>query len=197
MENYRGAACKSCNVKEGKITKIIPVFFHNGSNYDFHFIVAELKKYENKYNKLEPLAKSSEEYISMDFGNFYRKLRFLDSYRFTLASLDNLVKSLDEEDLTITKKNFNFPIDLKKKGVYPYDYIDSIERLKETELPPKEKFYSILYQKHISDEEYERAKDVWQKCKCKTFQDYHDIYLKLDVLLLADCFEKYRSVFIQ
>jgi hypothetical protein len=44
---YRGAACQSCNSKEGKTSKIIPVFFHNGSNYDFHFIIEELKKYED------------------------------------------------------------------------------------------------------------------------------------------------------
>ena len=42
---YRGGACQSCNTKEGKSSKLIPIFFHNGSNYDFHFIIEELKKY--------------------------------------------------------------------------------------------------------------------------------------------------------
>jgi hypothetical protein len=78
---YRGAACQSCNSKEGKSSKIIPVFFHNGSNYDFHFIIEELMKYEDEYNKVTILAKNSEEYISMEYGTRFKKLRFLDSYR--------------------------------------------------------------------------------------------------------------------
>ena len=58
---YRGAACQSCNTQEGKASKEIPVFFHNGSKYDFHFIVTELMKYQDKYNKVEVLPKTSEE----------------------------------------------------------------------------------------------------------------------------------------
>ena len=77
---YRGAACQSCNIKEGKITKLIPVFFHNGSNYDFHFLIEELMKYEDDYNKVKLLSKSSENYISIDYGSNYKKLRFLDSF---------------------------------------------------------------------------------------------------------------------
>ena len=45
---YRGASCQSCNTLEGKASKIIPVFFHNGSRYDFHFIITELMKQETK-----------------------------------------------------------------------------------------------------------------------------------------------------
>ena len=71
---YRGAACQSCNTKEGKASKEIPVFFHNGSKYDFHFIVTELMKYQDRYNKVEVLPKTSEEYISITYGNYYRKL---------------------------------------------------------------------------------------------------------------------------
>ena len=67
---YRGAACQSCNTREGKASKEIPVFFQNGSKYDFHFIVTELMKYENQYNKVEVLPKTSEEYISITYGIF-------------------------------------------------------------------------------------------------------------------------------
>ena len=45
---YRETACQSCNTREGKAYKEIPVFFHNGSKYDFHFIVTELMKCENQ-----------------------------------------------------------------------------------------------------------------------------------------------------
>ena len=79
---YRGAACQSCNTQEGKASKEIPVFFRNGSKYDFHFIVTELMKYQDRHNKVEVLPKTSEEYISITYGCFYRKLIFKDSYRF-------------------------------------------------------------------------------------------------------------------
>ena len=64
--NYKGAACQSCNKKEGKASKTIHVFFHNGSGYDFHFIVTG---YENQYNKVDVLSKISEEYTSITYGN--------------------------------------------------------------------------------------------------------------------------------
>ena len=104
---YRGAACQSCNTNEGKASKIIPVFFHNGSRYDFHFIITELMKYENRYDKVEILAKNSEEYISITYGNFYRKLVFLDSYRFLQEGLSDVAKSLDSKAFKITGKYFN------------------------------------------------------------------------------------------
>ena len=55
---YRGAAYQSCNTREEKASKEIPVFFHNGSKYNFHFIVTELMKYQDKYNKVEVLPKT-------------------------------------------------------------------------------------------------------------------------------------------
>ena len=82
---------------------------------------------------------------------------------------------------------------LTRKRVYPYDYITSIEQLKETKLPPKEAFYSKLLNEEISDEDYQHALKVWNTFNCQTIQDYHDLYLKSDVLLLADVFENFRK----
>ena len=193
---YRGAACQSCNTKEGKTTKLIPVFFHNGSNYDFHFLIEELMKYEDDYNKVKLLSKNSENYISIDYGSYYKKLRFLDSYRFTLKSLSDITKSTD--DFPILKQDFNDNISLlKQKGFYPYEYINSIERLKEKQLPPIDKFYSTLTQKTTTDEEYEHAQKVWKVFECESFLDYHNLYLKTDVLILADVFEQFRDFFLK
>ena len=86
---------------------------------------------------------------------------------------------------------------LKQKGFYPYEYIDSIDRLQEKELPGKEKFYSTLTGKTITDPEYSHAQKVWETYNCNTLLDYHNLYLKTDVLLLADSFEKYRNFFLE
>ena len=83
---------------------------------------------------------------------------------------------------------------LMRKGVYPYNYVDSLERLSETQLPPKEAFYSKLNKEHISDEDYKHAQKVWKTFKCQIMKDYHDLYLKSDVLLLTDVFETFRDV---
>jgi hypothetical protein len=80
------------------------------------------------------------------------------------------------------------------KGVYPYEYMIGNERFQETQLPQKEQFYSRLTDEHISDEDYDRAQQVWSLFECKTLQDYHDIYLMTDVLLLAQVFETFRSM---
>ena len=82
---------------------------------------------------------------------------------------------------------------LTRKGVYPYDYVTSIKQLKETKLPPKEAFYSKLTNEEIKDEDYLHANNVWNTFNCQTIQDYHDLYLKSDVLLLADVFENFRK----
>ena len=171
---YRGAACQSCNTKEGKTSKLIPVFFHNGSNYDFHFIIEELMKYEDDYNKVQLLSKNSENYISIDYGSNYKKIRFLDSYRFMVKGLSDVAKSMVE--FPILDKYFKGDISLlKQKGYYPYEYINSIDRLNETSLPPKESFFSSLTQKVITDKEYSHAQEVWKHHNCKTLKDSHNL----------------------
>ena len=235
---YRGAACQSCNTKEGKATKLLPVFFHNGSNYDFHFLIEELMKYEDEYNKVKLLSKNSENYISIDYGSNYKKLRFLDSYRFFTKGLSDIAKSLST--FPILEKEFkkegykDNEIDLlKQKGYYPYEYVDSIKKLKEFGLPSNEKviyrptnktikvpkdhelykiskyahkwfnyrkvspWFSTLKQEDITKEEMKHVNKVWEHYNCKTLLDYHNLYLKTDVLILADAFEKFRKFFIE
>ncbi len=81
---------------------------------------------------------------------------------------------------------------LKQKGVFPYEYMTDFSKLSATSLPPKEAFYSQLNDKHISDEDYAHARKVWDAFGCKTIRDYHDLYLKTDVLLLADVMTEFR-----
>ena len=83
---------------------------------------------------------------------------------------------------------------LLRKGVYPYDWVDSIDKFSETQLPPQESFYSKLSDEGISNEDYLHAQEVWKKFNCQTFRDYHNIYNMSDVLILADVFENFRDV---
>ena len=83
---------------------------------------------------------------------------------------------------------------LSGKRVFPYDWFDGFDKLKATHLPPKEVFYSKLYDVDISKEDYQHAETVWETFGMKTFRDYRDLYLKTDVLLLTDVFENFRCV---
>jgi hypothetical protein len=82
---------------------------------------------------------------------------------------------------------------LLRKGVYLYDYMDDEERFKEQKLPDREDFFSRLYQEECSDDNYDHALKVWNEFGCTNMLDYHNLYLKCDVLQLADVFETFRN----
>ena len=81
---------------------------------------------------------------------------------------------------------------VKQKGFFPYEYMSNFEKFKE-QLASKEKFYSSLTGKKISDKENDHVLKVWNKFEMKKMTDYHDLYLKCDILLLAGVFEKFRN----
>ncbi|KAK3745699.1 hypothetical protein QZH41_007910 [Actinostola sp. cb2023] len=83
---------------------------------------------------------------------------------------------------------------LLRKGVYPYDYVNSLLKLDETALPSKEEFFSKLNNADISDADYLHAQKVWRVFKMNTMRDYHNLYLLSDVILLMDTFEAIRDV---
>ncbi|XP_072380672.1 uncharacterized protein [Diabrotica undecimpunctata] len=83
---------------------------------------------------------------------------------------------------------------MRRKGIFPYSYIDSFMKLEEKHLPPKEKIYDNLREEHITQEDYDRAQEVWDYFKCQTITDYGMLYLKSYVLLLADIFENFRKL---
>ena len=86
---------------------------------------------------------------------------------------------------------------LLRKGIYPYEYIDSWERFDETSLPDKEAFYSSLNMEGITSVDYRHAKRVYKEFKLKNLGDYHDLNVQIDTLLLADVFENFRNKCIE
>jgi DNA polymerase type B, organellar and viral. len=133
-------------------------------------------------------------------NDVYITLKFIDSFRFLPSSLDKLSQTLESYQCVEIQKYFpdqhKFEL-IRRKGVFPYSYIDCISRLDDTELPSKENFFDILRGENISDEEYNRAIDVWRTFQCQTLGEYSDTYLISDVLLLADIFENFRKVSLQ
>ena len=203
---YRGAAHNSCNLKYRK-PNFTPVVFHNLSGYDAHLFIKNLGF---TAGNIDCIPNNEERYISLtkniEVGSYmnskgenkpkYHKIRFIDSFKFMAESLDDLVKNLPEDAFNNLKKYYTGDkLSLvKRKGVYPYDYMNSLERFKENKLPPKESFYSKLDNEGISDKDYAHAQKVWRVFKMEHFQDYHNLYNETDVLLLADVFENFRDI---
>lgn len=161
---------------------------HNLSCYDAHFTIPELGR-DN--GKIDVLATTSEDFISFSKKIGRLQLRFIDSCRFIPSSLAALTKNLQHDRLIETKKlvdeeNLNLVL---RKGVFCYDYIDSLDKFDETSLPSKDKFHNKLLEVYISMEDYNHACTVWNKLKMKTIGDYRNIY----VSLLCDIMEEFRK----
>ncbi|PFX12774.1 putative uncharacterized transposon-derived protein F54H12.3 [Stylophora pistillata] len=207
---FRGAAHNSCNLKFQR-PKFIPVVLHNLANYDAHLFVRNLGVSEGD---IDCIPNNEEKYISFTkhivVDKFFnkekekdvevkRELRFIDSFKFMASSLDKLVNNLAKKGESFFQNTRKYYSGeklnlLMRKGVYPYEWVNSIQKLDETQLPPKEAFFSVLSGKGISDKDYIHAQNVWSVFRCKTFRDYHNLYNRSDVLLLADVFENFREL---
>ena len=209
---FRGAAHQSCNLKF-KRPKFTPVFFHNLQNYDAHLFVRALGLMDEVLS-ISCIPNNNEKYISFSLKFeltriikwdprkeewlevvIKHEIRFLDSFKFTLSGLNGLVKNLSREDLKETARFFGEKIDLvSRKGVYPYEFMDDFEKFKKQSLPKKTSFFSRLKQEKVSEEDFLHAQKVWKEFELKNMGDYHDLYLKTDVLLLADVMENFRKL---
>ena len=124
------------------------------------------------------------------------EIRFLDSFAFMSSSLDSLSKNLPEDKFIISKnfyKNDELFKLMKRKGVYPYEYIDSFEKYDEPKLPGIEMFDDALKGVKCQIENYNHGKKVFIITKCRNLRDYTLKYMTNDVLLLADVFETFRE----
>ena len=140
--------------------------------------------------KINCIPNNMEKYMTFSLG----QLKFIDSLQFLNNSLDKLLGNLRQKDRQISKchsdgKNLEL---LRRKGVYTYKYINSFQRFDARQLSPKEAFYSKLTRESVSDKDCQHAQNVWEECECQTLGDYHDLYLRTDVLLLANVFETCR-----
>ena len=164
-----------CNPKF-KIPKYIPIIFHNLNGYDAHLFIRELSKKFNTGN-IGVMAENKEKYISFnvsvmvdsyedEFGEIREKkiqLTFIDSMRFMASSLNLLMNNLVKDGQKLcgfedySEEQYELLI---RKGVYPYEYIMSWDKFKETQFPLNEVFHGKVNMSDISDENFEQVQRV-------------------------------------
>lgn len=203
---YRGAAHMSCNAMySSHINWKLPVYFHNLTGYDSFHIIRGLKDYTDSIEDIKPIARSLDKFTSFSIDN----LRFIDSHSFIQGSLDamaqQLLKSCKDTNERVDKFQgimevfgIEDPSDerfemLLQKGVYPYEHMSSMDALDDTQLPPRDAFWSDLKKECATEQEYLRATAMWEAFNCQTMEDYTMLYVKLDVMLLATLFELFRD----
>ena len=203
---YRGPVHSLCNLRY-KIPSYIPVVFHNLSGYDAHLFIRELGAHTSE---MGVIVKNKEDYVSFSIkvpvDSYIDKngeekdklieLRFIDSFKFMSSSLDSLTKNLvgsrkrlfGFEDYSELQYNL-----LTRKGVYPYEYVNSWDQFNEIQLSPIHAFYSNLNMSSISEEDYQHAQNVWEEFGIRDLGDYHDLYLRTDMVLLANVYKAFRD----
>ena len=190
--SYRGAAHSEYNLMYS-ISKSgwkLPVVTHNLKGGDGHLLVKALK---SEFGKVRVIPQNMAKYLSVTVG----QSKFIDSFQFAPKGIDVFAKSLAGDEFryfreSCTSNQFGL---IRRKCVYPYEYMDSSDRFDETKLLSQDVFFSKLSGSPRSDSEF--GLGLWNVFGCRTMADYHDIFLQLDVLLLADLFERFRTTCLQ
>lgn len=194
---FLGGAHQDCNLRRKNRYKV-PIYAHNFSGYDSHFLFQAIAQSENHISELKAMAYNTEKFRTISVETF----SFLDSMHFISDSLNNIVNDL-------TKSNHQFPILknsglysnnfqrslLLKKGIFPYELLTSLDRFsKMTVFPPIESFYSKLTESGISQEDYIHGKTVFESFKMKNMEEYLKLYNELDVYLLLEAITAFRQI---
>ena len=208
---FRGVAHADCNLRFKK-PKFTPVFFHNLEHYDSHLFVKSLGVVDEVLS-IDCSPNNDEKYISfsirfelekvwernedgkMQERTIVHEIRFVDSFKFMGTSLERLVGNLQKDQFVEMKKFFGEKSDLLiRKGVFPYEWFDSMEKRKCEKLPERSKFFSELNDEETSIDDFLHVHRVWREFGLKNMKEYHDLYLTTDILLLADVFENFRKI---
>lgn len=199
--NIRGRCHNSCNLKFRE-KRHVTIVLHSGGSLDFHCLLLAIAKIRN--GELTCIARTSESYISFEWKPMLTcgsraHLRFVDSFRFLPRSLASIIDSMDSFPMftKYVEENYGaekFDKSLLGKAPMPYEYIDRMEVLDDVEFPPIEKFFSALRNESVDVENWERARALYERLKCKTLFDYVSFYLASDVIFLAQAGEQFRDI---
>ena len=192
---FLGVAHNLCNLQRKERIQLT-CFAHNFSGYDSHFLIQSLNKFPERIHSIHAVPLSTQKFKCITING---RIVMVDSFQFLLDSLSALVDTLQASDcsfdilhqLTPDKERKGL---LLRKGVYPYSYATSIDRLvSTTEIPPIEAFHNDLKGEACSREDYEHARKVWKAFGCRNMLDYTVLYVKSDVYLLAEVVTDFRN----
>ena len=151
----------------------LPVLGFNSGKYDLNAVKEFLFPVLVQNEQVQFTIKRNNNIICLKTRN----LRFLDVTNFLAPgfSYDKFLKA------------YECP---QTKGFFPYEWMDSLEKLEHQSLPPHEAFYSTLTNKNISKEDYRYCQQVWSTKNMQTFRDFLIWYNNLDVQPFCDALEK-------
>ena len=130
---------------------------------------------------------------------------FCDTLQFLPAFLEQLAASLAKvgrgyfQNLhdVVTDVYYEADVELlERKGVFCYYYVDSLARLDEPALQPREVFHNKLGGVECSEADYAHAQHVWENFHCQSLKEYMALYLLSDIFLLVDVFHAFRNNFL-
>ena len=156
--------------------------------------LSEIYKKECKARKERKKIRSKCNFIELKNKRLYYKCKECNDESF--KSINGLHKKFPKM-YQFCNGYINKFILLLRKGVYPYEYIDSWERFNETSLLDKEAFNSELNLEDCIDEHYAHFKKVSKESELKNLGDYHDLYVQCDKLLLVDVFQNFGNKYIE
>ena len=197
-----GAAHNKCNRLRRYKQKLV-IYVHNLAGYDSHFLLQNFDLQDPKASQnMRAIPINSQKFRTLEFSKFL----FLDSLALLDAPLDKLVDNLLVDGIPelkilrnslIYKNNTQRKL-LLRKGIFPYEWCDSYNKLiSTTEFPPHEVFYSHLKESNISDDDYQHGRKTYEIFQCKNMLDYMKLYCFLDTILLAECIMRFRQEIIE
>ena len=157
---------------------------------------------KTRYNELQvELARSTDKERKKEIQKYLNsglQIRFLDSAAFMASSLMSLLENLPDDKKILLKElsagsSTRFEL-IKRKGGFPYEWFDSFEKLQNTMLPVADDWSSRLTRSWISEKQLADYQEVWDAFEMRTFKDWHDLYLEIDVRGLTDVFEAFREM---
>ena len=177
-------------------------------------MVRLFQKFKSYFKPKKIIASTLECFKMVDYGDFVLR----DSYLLLQTGLDKMVRSLrgrvnNNESVNVWKYFANtrrmlqarYPATLTRvnptsfdlilqKGIFPYEYFNSLSKLDERSLPSQKFFHSSLTEQDITTADYQHAQQVWRQFKCTDLSDYSNLYVQSDVSLLMDCMTNTRMM---
>ena len=192
---FFGYAHNECNLKRRTIS-YTPIIAHNMMNYDLLQIVKAIHT-ASRTTKFDVIATNDEKFIALNFGIFMEKrkrkrgevavheyLRFIDSFKFMPCSLEKLVETLPENKFSLLDSFFRGHTEdqralLKKKGNFPYSYVDSFNKLNDASLPSLDKWKNSLKENkiEITQHDLDQLKKVFSEFNCENSKGFLELYL--------------------